>query len=431
MKSNMKNILVVDDNLTICLMLKSWFVKNNYNVEVASNVAEAIEKVKNNMFDLVLSDIRMPDSDGFDLLSWVKKYDSSIQVIMMTSFADIDSAVESIKMGATDYIPKPIDVDVLFAKIEDAFKKNEIKKQSSYMFQELIRPEGMNTQLNHDKMIKVIRDGLHLLVVGENGTGKDTAVRFIYAKGIREKGPYELLDLNHLNRDNIYIGSLNDVFIKHFDEAKGGMLHIKGIEKIDLQMQTSLLRALTKQNRNNDYVQILMTTNKTKDQIKELLIPKLYNVLMESFIELSPIVGNESAISSYTSYFLEVANRELNKNIDKIDKEVYEVLFSHSWSGNIQELKNVVFKMALMTDDNVITKNAIPCLNDDSNCFGNRNLEVAESGMESFKKENFEKQKITEALDIAKGNKTLAATLLNIDRKTLYNKIRLYEIKSI
>ena len=174
------------------------------------------------------------------------------------------------------------------------------------------------------------------------------------------------MDLNHLNRDNIYSGSLNDVFIKHFDDAKGGMLHIKGIEKIDLQMQTSLLRALTKQNRNNDYVQILMTTNKTKDQIKELLIPKLYNVLMESFIELSPIVGNESAISSYTSYFLEIANRELNKNIDKIDKEVYEVLFSHSWSGNIQELKNVVFKMALMTDDNVITKNAIPCLNDDA-----------------------------------------------------------------
>ena len=120
-----KSVLVIDDNLTICLMLKSWLAKKGFNVEIATNVEQAKQMIKEHPFDLVLSDIRMPESDGFALLSWVKKYDSDMLVIMMTGFADIESAVESMKSGASDYIAKPIEPELLFRKIDEAFAAQE------------------------------------------------------------------------------------------------------------------------------------------------------------------------------------------------------------------------------------------------------------------------------------------------------------------
>ena len=120
-----KNILIVDDNLTICLMLKSWLVKNNYNVETTSSAQDAKQMVKDFPFDLILSDIRMPNVDGISFLNWAKKYDSDILVIMMTGYAEIESVVESMKSGATDYISKPIDPEILFSKIEEAFQVQE------------------------------------------------------------------------------------------------------------------------------------------------------------------------------------------------------------------------------------------------------------------------------------------------------------------
>lgn len=428
MKEEKKNILVVDDNLTICLMLKSWLAKNNYNVDVASSVEEAIGKIKNGVFDLVLSDIRMPDADGFSFLSWVSKYDSGIQVIMMTSFADISSAVDSIKMGAVDYIPKPIDAELLFHKIEEALKISDIKKQSSGFIKQFINPEGMDSEYNHYKMIDTIRNSSHLLIIGDNGTGKDTAVKFIYLKGIGDRGPIEILDMNVLSKEAFVDGSLHNLLSEHAERAKDGLLHIKGLKKIDLQMQNSLLWLLTKQNRDKNFTQIIITTTKTKEQLKELLMPKLYDVLLESCIELPTIMGRELAISSYTDHFLKMANRELDKNITKIDKAVLEALYKHSWKGNVQELKNVIIKMALITDGDVITKEAIHCISSGNECFVMNPESSGSDHMEGFKRENYEKQKISEALDIAKGNKTLAATLLNIDRKTLYNKIRIYKI---
>lgn len=422
----MKSILVIDDNLTICLMLKSWLTKNNYNVEVASSVKEAIDKVKKNMFDLVLSDIRMPDADGFSFLNWVKRFDSSIQVIMMTSFADIDTAVESIKMGAADYIPKPIDAEVLFLKIEEALKKSEIDKHAANMQQVYIRPDGMGFEEYHAKMIDAIRDSSHLLVIGDTGTGKDTAVNFIYMKSALNRSAFSQFDMTLFSKESFMNGTLTTKLEEHFDKVKGGLLHIKGFRKIDIQTQTNLLKVLTKQNRDENFTQIIITTTESKEQLKEVLIPKLYEVLLESYIELKTINGNNMAIMTYSKGFLKIANRELNKDIKRIDEEVYQAMFKHNWEGNIQDLKNMIFKMALITNGSVITKDAIYCLS--SNRVEAISSDTNDESIDRFRKENFEKKKISEALDIAKGNKTLAATMLNIDRKTLYNKIRLYGI---
>ncbi len=424
----MKNILVVDDNLTICLMLKSWLVKHGYNVEAASNVADAIDKIKIEAFDLVLSDIRMPDADGFSLLSWIKKYDSSVQVIMMTSFADIESAVESIKMGAFDYIAKPIDADALFQKIEEAFKRSEIAKRSDDLHQNFFRPKGLDIQANHDKMIEAISKRLHLLIIGNNGTGKSTAAKFIYIKGTQIYGSFIEIDLEEPNFVTEKL--TDDVQLRiHFEKAKGGLLYIKGLKKPSIHFQNILLDLLTKQNKDDDYTQIIISTTQTKDDIKEQLMPKLANNILNSYIELPSIGGNKEAIVSFSDAFVKMANRELNKNITSISPKVYEFLYKQKWEGNIQELKNIIFKIVLMTEGSIISEEAIPLIVDKSRSPNDSRYTYDKvAGIDSFKKENFEKRKISEALDVAKGNKTLAATMLNIDRKTLYNKIRLYGI---
>ena len=132
-----KSILILDDNSTICLMLKSWLVKRDFKVESATNVEEAKRMIRNYPFDLILSDIRMPEADGFSLLNWVKKFDSDILVIMMTGYAEIESVVEAMKSGAADYITKPIDPEVLFCKIDEAFLLQKNHKNSNPLFNNL------------------------------------------------------------------------------------------------------------------------------------------------------------------------------------------------------------------------------------------------------------------------------------------------------
>ena len=425
----MKKILVVDDNITICLMLRSWLLKHNYEVDTANSVSEAIEKIRREAFDLILSDIIMPEDDGFSLLTWVQKYDSDFLVMMMTSYADIETAVESIKQGAVDYIAKPIDADVLFQKINDAFRKSEIAKQTKGLQQYIINTKFVGNDEIHNQLVEVIRNNNHLLILGQAGTGKSTAAKFIYLKSVQERGVYVEFDLNFIAEDRVKTG-LDDegLFAYYFEKAKGGLLHIKNFKKIDLKFQTSLIRSLTRQSKNDDFTQIVITSRYSKEKIKDEFIPKLYEKLLDSYIELPSIGGCEDDILSYSKFFLEMANKELDKNITKIDSEVYSILFDQKWEGNIQELKNIIFKMVLLSDKEVISKNMIPYILNKNNLIIEDNTSISNKPLDSFKKENFERKKIAEALDIAKGNKTLAATLLNIDRKTLYNKIRLYEI---
>ena len=177
----MKRILILDDNLTICLMLKSWLVKKEYQADTATSVQEAQQKVRNEAYDLILSDIRMPDVDGFSFLSWIKKFDSAILVIMMTGYADIESAVESMKLGAADYIAKPIEAELLYKKIADAFKVQENQRFTEQFRDPLIWPPGECYDAISAKVNEVIHDESHLLVIGDNGTGKTSVARYIYA----------------------------------------------------------------------------------------------------------------------------------------------------------------------------------------------------------------------------------------------------------
>ncbi len=425
----MKKILILDDNLTICLMLRSWLQKEGYDVEIASSGEEALQLIRTTPFDMVLSDIRMPGIDGFEFLSIIKRYDSDILVIMMTSYADIESAVESLKLGAVDYIPKPIDPDILFAKIKEAFEVYENSRRARALQQEMHHPEGYeNKQLGY-WIFQMVRDESNILLIGEEGTGKSTLANYIYLKSSRTKKPLGIFDLEFHSFDTVAeskycVQSLNEKIKK----CEGGMLHIQNFRKPSTMAQSALIEILSKRDKKVIFV---ISTTLTKNELKKSLLPKLSDLLFENCLELPSINGNKAAITSFAEFFIKIANRELNKNIQGVDKEVYEVLYKHKYETNIQELKNLVFKACLLAEKDRITKSLIPEL------FNRSEMQrVGQSVMEQYgnierlRKENFEKQKIMEALDISGGNKTMAASILNIDRKTLYNKIRLYKIET-
>lgn len=426
----MKRLLILDDNLTICLMLKSWLVKQNYNVDTATSVEEAKQKVKSEAYDLILSDIRMPEADGFSFLSWIQKFDSDILVIMMTGYADIETAVESMKSGAVDYIAKPIEEDSLYKKIADALKNHENQKKSEKIRESLIKPRGEAYVKIFSKLNEVIHNDSHLLVIGEHGTGKTSVAHYIYSRSGIDSKPLVTIDLEpqslNLNGGRV---TYEQLFLNALEKAKGGLLLIKNLQKTDINFQTLLIKALSTQKKDDDFIQIVLTTREKREQLSSILLPKLADLLLESYIELPTLQGNKEVILFYAQHFLEIANKELDKKIKKIDDEVLEDFFRHPWNGNIQELKNMIFKAILLSEGNTVSNAILPIL------FKNFTEEEVESiqpqkqDIEGLKKENYEKEKITEALEIAKGNKTLAASILNIDRKTLYNKIKLYNVE--
>ncbi len=426
----MKRLLILDDNLTICLMLKSWLVKQNYNVDTATSVEEAKQKVKSEAYDLILSDIRMPEADGFSFLSWIQKFDSDILVIMMTGYADIETAVESMKSGAVDYIAKPIEEESLYKKIADALKSHENQKKSEKIRESLIKPRGEVYMNIFSKLNEVIHNDSHLLVIGEHGTGKTSVAHHIFNRSGIDSRPLITIDLEPQSVNvNGGRGTYEQFFLNALEKAKGGLLLIKNLQKTDINFQTLLIKALSTQKKDDDFIQIIITTREKKEQLSSILLPKLADLLLKSYIELPTLQGNKEVILFYAQHFLEMANKELDKKIKKIDDEVLEDFFRHPWNGNIQELKNMIFKAILLSEGNTVSSAILPIL------FKNLTEEEVESiqpqkqDIEGLKKENYEKEKITEALEIAKGNKTLAASILNIDRKTLYNKIKLYNVE--
>ncbi len=428
-----KSILVIDDNLTVCLMLKSWLVKRDFSVEMATSVDQAKQLVKENPFDLILSDIRMPGSDGFALLSWVKKYDSDILVIMMTGYADIETAVASMKSGAVDYIAKPIDPELLFKKIDEAFVMQENRKKSMPLSNDFVKPPGAHYKRLFVALDRVLEENLHGLIIGERGTGKASAVKYIYEKGIHRSSPLEIFDVGSI--DQPAISDLNkqgyeeEGLMNAFRLAKGGLLHIKGVDRLDLNSQNELIDILTKQVRGKGFTQVIMTTEKGLPELQRILLPKLFSIVKEDAITLPVLKGKRQEIAFFALHFLKFANQTLNKKVKTIDLRVQEACMQYDWPGNIQELKNCIFKAVLLSDGDHVKAELL------SSLLGGKGLtdspaSVSMKTVQALRKENYEREKIQQALELTKGNKTMAASILNIDRKTLYNKIKQYNVTS-
>lgn len=439
----MRSILIIDDDITFNLMLKTLLEKNGYRVTSVYSPLEAKKIIKESRFDVVLSDMRMPEISGLDLIVPIKNQLPESQIIMMTSYADVATAIKSIKQGAFDYIPKPVNPDELLKLIAEAIKNigtiRQNHERKAVEADDFI--EGVSEQARHlSEIISLVAPTpMSVLLVGESGTGKEYIARKIHQESPRRSKPFIAVDCGAIPKElsaSEFFGHVKGSFTGaiadktgYFEIANGGTLFLDEIGNLSYDTQIQLLRALqeqiikpvgsTKSIRLD--IRVITATNEdlTEAMDRGNFRKDLYHRLNEFQIEAPRLCDRKDDIMHFARYFLEQANKYLDKNVEDFDDNIETVFLNYSWPGNLRELKNVVRRATLLAKGKAITIREIPAelyQNADHN-----------HHVWPLRPVN-EPERIMKALEASEFNKSRAARLLNIDRKTLYNKLKLYNI---
>lgn len=448
----MKKILIIDDDPTICMMLQGLLKRKNFDADTVFSAGEALKKLENNQFDLVLSDFRLPDFDGLELLQKIKSMHPHVPVIIMTSYADIRTAVNAIKMGAFEYVTKPLNPDEILLLINSALEKAEDPKNSKKSKEKKNKDEiefvrgNSSTSLQIDQYIKLVAPtDMSVIIEGESGTGKEIAARRIHFDSKRKKKAFVAVDCGALSIDlagselfghikGSFTGAINDKE-GQFESAQGGTLFLDEIGNLSYEIQMKLLRALQERkvrrigsNKDIDVdVRILVATNEdlSVSVNKGVFRGDLYHRLNEFKITVPSLRNRIEDIEIFANYFLELSNKELNKDISGFSSEVLEKFKYYSWPGNVRELRNVIRRSVLLSTDKEVELISLP--NEILNNSARNNIIVEGSNLKLIQAAN-EKELIVSTLRKVNYNKSKAAKLLNIDRKTLYNKLKQYGI---
>lgn len=447
----MGNVLIIDDDITFNLMLKTFLEKNNFDVIQSSSGKSALKEISKKEFDFILVDLRLPDYNGVDLLKKIKETCKNSLVLLMTSYADIKTAVSAIKAGAYDYITKPLDPDELLKtlyKRKSAGNSGE-KALSKRDFQYVAGGSEAAKKLE-EYVSLVAPTAMSVLVLGESGTGKEYISRLIHEKSKRKDMPFVAVDCGALSKDlaaselfghvkGSFTGAVNDKK-GQFEAAHRGTLFLDEIGNLSYEIQIKLLRAIQEKkirkvggDKDIDVdVRLITATNEDLfDSVKRGEFREdLYHRINEFKIEVSPLRKRGKDVIQFADYFLQEANKELDKNIQKFSEEVIAIFSSYSWPGNLREMKNVIKRAVLLTQHSTINADALPEeLSGYLNLAKDHDPSVGHDS-KSLKDvhQKVEKEMIINALEQFKYNKSKAAKALNIDRKTLYNKLKLYEI---
>lgn len=446
-----KKILIVEDDTAFALMLRSWFQRHQFEVETCIKQEDAKKIILQDKFDLLLFDYRLPDGDGISLLSWLKEQPEAAQipVFIMTSYAEIQNAVRAIKLGAFDYLEKPINPSVLSQKIEQALtqptntahEKGAVIEASQRQV-EFVWGESMASLLLREHIDLVAPTQLSVLIRGESGTGKEYAAKTIHEKSRRNSKPFLAIDCGSLSKElapSELFGHLKGSFTSAidnkrgaFEEANGGTLFLDEVGNLSYEVQVQLLRAVQEMKirpvgSSSDIdvnVRLIVATNEDLETaIKEGRFREdLFHRLNEFSLVVPPLRERIGDLPHFAHHFLGKANLELHKELKGFSPDCMKALEAYNWPGNLRELRNTVRRMALFAQSDFITKENLPDLLP-------KRPEQGEPITDLALKPRDEKQQIEHAIKMAKGNKSVAAKLLGIDRKTLYNKIHLYGIE--
>lgn len=456
-----KRILIVEDDVTFGTMLNTWFAKNSWDAKWVSKIELAKLEFQNSSFDLVLSDLRLPDGDGIIFLTWMRENKIMTPFIIMTNYSDVQTAVLAMKLGAFDYLQKPINPTLLQQKIEMAMIKppqldarTQISKQEKKHKQETnktIKGSSAVMQRLYSHIDLVAPTKMSVLILGESGTGKEYIARMIHENSNRKSAPFVAVDCGSLSMElapselfghkkGSFTSAISDktgVFV----EANGGTVFLDEIGNLSYEVQKQLLRALQEQKVRpvgsaSDVkvdVRIIAATNEDLEKAIEegRFRQDLYHRVNEFSVNVPPLRERIEDIEEFCYHFIDQANEELDKDVDTISDEALEVLKQQNWYGNLRELRNVIRRSVLFAKDNVLTIENLPEFSKSvksQNATANFVVENQEVKDFSLNKHN-EKEQILAALNQARGNKTVAAKLLQIDRKTLYNKMHLYGIE--
>lgn len=451
----MPHLLIVDDDLTLAIMLRTWLSKQGFEVETASSVKAAGKKLlEDGPFDLVLSDLRLPDEDGLFLLQWMKQKQVSTPVIIMTSYAEVQNAVEAMKQGAADYIAKPVHHEILLQKIQEVIRTPRPSSPAPAPHPQGGRttpPPAGTTTIDHKKYLEgkseaarqlynyvalVAPTPMSVLITGASGTGKEYVARRIHSLSKRADKPFVAIDCGAMLKDlaaSEFFGHVKGAFTGAvtdktgaFVEANGGTLFLDEVGNLSYDVQVQLLRALQErrirpvgstQEIEVD-IRLVCATNENlplaieRGEFRE----DLYHRINEFTLRMPALHERGRDILLFADFFLQQANEELERHIMGFEPKAVEAMMNYSWPGNLREMKNLVRRATLLAQDDIIRLADLgPSLQ----------TPAATTGLQ-LHNEDSEKQRILQALEATGGNKSKAAQLLGVDRKTLYNKLKLY-----
>lgn len=450
----MSKILIVEDDVAFCRMLEAFLKKKGFDVSVSFSGEEGLQTLKSESFDIVLTDVRLPEKDGTIILESITKGTSNTKVILMTGYAEVNLAVDAIKNGAFDYISKPIAPDKLLKIIEKALgnsvadigqaqKVSETKSTSGQIFPEITFVEGSSDAARklEDYINLVAPTNMSVLIIGDSGTGKEVVAKKIHDKSKRSEKPFVAVDCGAVPKEiasseffghvkGSFTGAINDK-TGHFEAANGGTLFLDEIGNLNYELQVQLLRALQERKikpvgSNTEIevdIRVITATNEDLEEAVKMgnFREDLFHRLNEFSIKVPKLRDRKEDLMLLANHFLEKANRELEKEVLGFDDEVLDAFQRYAWPGNLRELQNLIKRAVLLTQEKFISLSALPVKiatadtvpADDYNLFKNKN----------------EQEMILDALEKADGNKSKAARILRVDRKTLYNKLKQYDIK--
>ncbi|WP_018338954.1 MULTISPECIES: sigma-54-dependent transcriptional regulator [Butyricimonas] len=444
----MAKILVVDDDTTFCIMLKNWLGKRGFEVENAFSYKEAVKKLDKETFDLVLTDLRLPDKDGIDLLRLIKEKTPVTQVLLMTGYADIQTAVTAMKLGAFDYVAKPVIPDEILKKLQEALKlevepaaKPVPAKAKSTTFS-YIKGVSESASQQYEYIHLVGPTMMTVLINGESGTGKEYIARLIHNTSARKDGPFVAVDCGAIPRDiatSELFGHVKGAFTGattdkqgYFVTASGGTIFLDEIGNLPYDVQVQLLRALEERKvhpvgSSADVPFDVRIISATNENLKEAVADgrfreDLYHRLNEFSIYALPLRERKDDIMVFANHFLDKANEELGKQVAGFDDEVMRIFNTYAWPGNLRELRNIVKRATLLSQGKLISKMCLP-------------PELSQKPVEQEKpmgtRREMEIELIKDALQKCRNNKSEAARMLQIDRKTLYNKLKSYGLEDL
>lgn len=439
-------ILVIDDDTAFCVMLKTFLQKKGFNVTNAFTGQEGEEEIKKQTFDVVLTDIRLPDSDGLKILKLVKETSFDTQVILMTGYTDIKTAVNSIKDGAFDYVGKPINPDEILHTIGLALNKKsskekpEIKTQVKKPIQSplsFVKGISSDSLRLHEHIGLVAPTNMSVLIIGDSGTGKEYIAQSIHLLSKRADKPFIAVDCGAIPKElasseffghikGSFTGAVNDK-TGHFEAANGGTLFLDEVGNLSYEVQVQLLRALQERKikpvgSNHEIkvdIRVIAATNEDLNEAVKRgdFREDLYHRLNEFSVKAPRLADRKQDIMIFANHFLAQANDDLEKDVEGFDGDVTDLFKNYDWPGNLREMKNIIKRSVLLAKSNLINIEVLP----------HEMQEASVGSLSGYSKDN-EEQAIREALEKANFNKSKAAILLNIDRKTLYNKLKLYNI---
>ena len=444
----MRSILIVEDDITFGMMLKTWLGKKGFEVSSVSTIARARKHIESQTVDLILSDLRLPDHEGIDLLKWMNEQGKASPLIIMTGYADIQSAVLAMKLGARDYIAKPVNPGELLKKISEALQDSPSQVSSSQATSKVTN-EGQHSYLEgesdaakqlYNYVGLVAPTNMSVLINGSSGTGKEYVAHRIHQLSKRNDKPFIAVDCGSIPKElaaseffghvkGSFTGALTDK-TGAFVAANGGTIFLDEIGNLSYEVQIQLLRALQErkirpvgstQEISVD-IRLVSATNENLEQgiEKGTFREDLYHRINEFTLRMPDLKERKEDILLFANFFLDQANKELDKHLIGFDAKASQALLNYHWPGNLRQMKNIVKRATLLAQSSFITLLEL----------GTELLETPASSNTSIalRNEETEKEHILEALRQTGNNKSKAAQLLNIDRKTLYNKLKLYNI---